>query len=111
MVKVLQRTDDEVSLETRLGMRKRNKLQLGLFGSNARHGRAATKVPEAWSGSWDDNVKLALMADEAGIDFILPLARWRGYRGEINFHGTVLDATSFACGLLALTKNITVFST
>lgn len=108
---VLERPRNDASLDARLNMRKCNKLQLGLFGSNARYGRAATKVPEAWSGSWEDNLRMAQMADEAGIDFILPLARWRGYRGTSNFHGTVLEATAFACGLLASTRNITVFST
>ena len=86
--------------------------KVGLFGSNLAGGLAATTVPERWRASWTDNVKLALMADEAGIDFLLPVARWVGYgSGEGSFHQQVLDPTIWATGLLSLTKSLTVFTT
>ena len=88
-----------------------NKFKLGLFAANCSSGRAATKVAERWSGSWEDNLQLAQMADEAGIDFMLPIGRWKGYRGETNFHGSILEPTIWAAGLLAYTKRICVFST
>jgi len=49
-----------------------------------------TKIAERWDNSWDNNLKLAKMLDEAGIDFMLPIARWIGYGGETDFHGGVL---------------------
>ena len=88
-----------------------NKFKLGLFAANCSSGRAATKVAERWSGSWEDNLQLAQMADEAGIDFMLPIGRWKGYRGVTNFHGSILEPTIWAAGLLAYTKRICVFST
>ena len=39
----------------RYSMYNTNKLKIGLFGSNCSSGRAVTKVPERWSGSWPDN--------------------------------------------------------
>ena len=42
--------------------------KLGFFGANCSSGRYVTKVPERWSGNWDDNLRLALMLDEAGIE-------------------------------------------
>ena len=65
-------------------MYNKNKLKLGLFGANCSSGRAATRVPERWSGSWEDNLKMARLADAAGIDFLLPIGRWKGYGGETN---------------------------
>ena len=88
-----------------------NRFKLGLFGSNCSSGRAATCVPERWSGSWADNLKLARMADGAGIDFLLPIGRWKGYGGATNFEGATLETTAWACGLLAATRDITVFAT
>ena len=46
-------------------MRKldRNKLSLGLFGANCSGGLAVTTVPERWEASWENNQKLARMAD------------------------------------------------
>jgi alkanesulfonate monooxygenase SsuD/methylene tetrahydromethanopterin reductase-like flavin-dependent oxidoreductase (luciferase family) len=98
-------------LPSRVGDFSPNRFKLGLFGSNCSSGRAATCVPERWSGSWSDNVRLAQMADGAGIDFLLPIGRWKGYGGATNFEGATLETTAWACGLLALTKKITIFST
>ncbi|WP_432855949.1 LLM class flavin-dependent oxidoreductase [Amycolatopsis sp. CA-161197] len=85
--------------------------KLGLFSANCSSGLAVTKIPERWSGSWEDNLRLAGLADEVGIDFLLPIARWIGYGGETNFHEGVLDPTTLAAALLARTKRITVFTT
>ncbi|WP_042348013.1 LLM class flavin-dependent oxidoreductase [Bacillus massiliigorillae] len=85
--------------------------QLGIFSANCSGGFAATKIPERWPATWDDNVRLAQLADEVGIDFLLPISRWIGYGGETDFHGSVLEPISWASGLLALTKRINVFST
>ncbi len=88
-----------------------NALKIGLFGANCSSARTATKVPERWSASWPDCLKLARMADDAGIDFMLPIGRWKGYGGDTDFHGTTLETVTWACGLLGATKRITVFGT
>jgi alkanesulfonate monooxygenase SsuD/methylene tetrahydromethanopterin reductase-like flavin-dependent oxidoreductase (luciferase family) len=72
---------------------------------------SVTKIPERWSGNWEDNLRLAKMLDEADIDFMLPIARWVGYGGETNFHGGVLETLTWAAALLASTKNISVIGT
>lgn len=92
-------------------MYNRNALKLGLFAANCSSGNAATKVPERWDASWEHNVALARLADAAGIDFFLPIARWKGYPGESNFQGSSFETISWACGLLAATERLTVFGT
>ena len=72
---------------------------------------APTLVSERWSGTWDDNLALARLADAAGLDFLLPVARWVGFGGAINFNDGVLDPVTLAAGLLAETSRITVFAT
>jgi len=47
------------SRHDRMSMHNANKLKIGLFGANCSSGRAVTLVPERWSGSWPDNLKLA----------------------------------------------------
>ncbi|MGZ3329720.1 MAG: LLM class flavin-dependent oxidoreductase, partial [Xanthobacteraceae bacterium] len=94
-----------------MSMHNANKLKIGLFGANCSSGRAVTLVPERWSGSWPDNLKLARMADEAGIDFLLPIGRWKGYGGDTDYQGATLETITWATGLLALTKRVTVFGT
>jgi FMNH2-dependent dimethyl sulfone monooxygenase len=99
------------SLSGRSAMYNANALKIGLFGANCSSGRSATTLPERWSASWPDCLKLARMADAAGIDFLLPIGRWKGYGGETDFHGTTLETVTWAAGLLAATERITVFGT
>ncbi|MBS3941410.1 MAG: LLM class flavin-dependent oxidoreductase [Actinobacteria bacterium] len=88
-----------------------NGMKLGIFSANCSSGLAVTKAPDRWSGSWQDNLALARIADEVGIDFMLPIARWIGYGGDTNFHEGVLEPIPWAAGLLASTERLTVFST
>lgn len=84
---------------------------LGTFSSNCSSGMTVTKVPERWVNSWENNLKLGRMLDAAGIDFMLPIARWIGYGGETDFHGGVLETMTWAAGLLASTERLAVFAT
>ncbi|HVA25896.1 MAG TPA: LLM class flavin-dependent oxidoreductase [Chloroflexota bacterium] len=95
----------------RLSMYNDNQLKLGFFGPNCSSGRFVTKAPERWSGSWEDNLRLAQMADESGIDFLLPIARWKGHGGETDYQGSTWETITWATGLLAQTKRVTVFGT
>ncbi len=88
-----------------------NRFRLGVFGLNCSGGLAATTVPERWRAGWDENLVVGRMADEAGIDFLLPVARWRGWGGETDFLGESQETITWACGHLAATKRITVFGT
>ena len=45
------------------------------------------------------------------FDFMLPIARWKGYQGETDFQGTTLETITWAAGLLARTRRMTVFAT
>src|SRR5580692_281732 len=84
---------------------------LGTFASNCSGGMTVSKLPERWSASWAENLELARLLDDAGIDFMLPIARWIGYGGETDFHGSVLETITWAAALLANTKRLTVFAT
>ena len=95
----------------RMAMYTDNALKIGLFGSNCSSGRAVTCVPERWTGNWQDNLALARMADEAGIEFMLPVGRWKGYGGDTDYMGTTLETNTWATGLLASTKRLNVFGT
>jgi alkanesulfonate monooxygenase SsuD/methylene tetrahydromethanopterin reductase-like flavin-dependent oxidoreductase (luciferase family) len=100
-----------LTLQERMAMRSPHPLKIGLFGANCSSGRAVTLVPERWSGSWPDNLKLARMADAAGIDFMLPIGRWKGYGGDTDYQGATLETVTWAAGLLSATKRLTVFGT
>lgn len=87
-----------------------HKLRVGLFGGNL-SGIGMTAIPERWQAGWEDNLAVAQMADAAGIDFLLPVARWKGYGGSTNPQGTSLEPITWAAGLLAQTRRIDIFAT
>lgn len=104
-------TPQAAHMQARLAMHNDNRFKLGLFGPNCSSGRAVTGVPERWSGSWPDNLALARMAEDAGIDFMLPIGRWKGYGGETDYQGQTLESVAWATALLACTERMTVFAT
>jgi FMNH2-dependent dimethyl sulfone monooxygenase len=91
-------------------MQNGNKFKLGLFGTNC-SGSFATTAPERWLAGWDENLEAARLADEAGLEFVLPIARWIGYGGQTDRQGTTFETLSWASALLAATENIVAFST
>jgi alkanesulfonate monooxygenase SsuD/methylene tetrahydromethanopterin reductase-like flavin-dependent oxidoreductase (luciferase family) len=88
-----------------------NHLKLGLFGANCSSGRSYVMTPERWEPTWENNLRLAQMAEAAGIEAMIPIARWKGYGGESNPNGTSWESITWACGLLAATSRIQVFAT
>ncbi len=99
------------AMQSRIAMHNGNQLKLGLFGANCSNGRAMTTAPERWTASWDDCEALAELADAVGIDFMLPIGRWRGYRGATDHQGATLESIAWACGMLARTRRMTVLAT
>jgi alkanesulfonate monooxygenase SsuD/methylene tetrahydromethanopterin reductase-like flavin-dependent oxidoreductase (luciferase family) len=108
---MIDESEERLEQRERLAMGTRNKLKLGLFSANASNGRIPTLVPERWSGNWRDNLALAQMSDDAGLDFLLPLGRWKGYGGVTDHQGASFETITWATGLLAATKRITIFGT
>jgi len=92
-------------------MRGPNKFKLGVFSANSDGGLALTRVPERWPAHWSEIVEVAQMADRAGIEFFMPIARWKGFGGELNSREWSFETFTFAAGLAGVTEKIALFST
>jgi alkanesulfonate monooxygenase SsuD/methylene tetrahydromethanopterin reductase-like flavin-dependent oxidoreductase (luciferase family) len=88
-----------------------NRLKLGVFSANADGGLAITDVPERWLASWQDNLTAAQIADRAGLEFVLPIARWRGFGGRNKVREWSFETFTWAAGLAAATDRIGLFMT
>ena len=75
-----------------------NRFNLGLFGMNC-SGSIATLAPERWKADWSSNKIAAQIADDAGVAFLLPIARWTGYGGATDRQGTSFETLSWASAL------------
>ena len=92
-------------------MRGPNRFKLGIFAANADGGLSLTRVPERWAAHWSDIVEVAQMADSAGIEFFLPIARWKGFGGAFNIREWSFETLTFAAALAGVTNRIALFST
>ena len=92
-------------------MRGPNKFKIGVFSANADGGLTLTKVKERWPATWAGVVQAARMADGAGIEFFLPIARWKGFGGEMNSREHSFETFTFAAALAGVTERIALFST
>jgi alkanesulfonate monooxygenase SsuD/methylene tetrahydromethanopterin reductase-like flavin-dependent oxidoreductase (luciferase family) len=87
-----------------------NRLKLGVFSANADGGLTLTRVPERWPATWQGIVETARLADRAGLEFFLPIARWKGFGGEMNSREWSFETLTFAA-LAGVTERIALFST
>ena len=88
-----------------------NPFKLGVFGYLHFGGGAYTLVPERWQAKWDDIVGVAQIADRAGIEFMLPIARWKGVKGKQNQRLKSYETLTHAAALAGSTKRIALFAT
>jgi alkanesulfonate monooxygenase SsuD/methylene tetrahydromethanopterin reductase-like flavin-dependent oxidoreductase (luciferase family) len=88
-----------------------NKIKLGIFSANADGGLAITTVDERWKARWDDNQTAAQIADRAGLEFMLPIARWKGFGGETKSREWSFETFTWAAAIAAVTERIAVFMT
>ncbi len=88
-----------------------NRLKLGVFSANAEGGLALTRAPERWPAQWPEIVEVARMADRAGLEFFLPIARWKGFGGVTNSREWSFETLTEAAALAGATERIALFAT
>jgi FMNH2-dependent dimethyl sulfone monooxygenase len=88
-----------------------NAYKLGLFGANCGGGMTLSSAPERWRARWEDIERLYRMADDSGIEFILPIAKWRGLGGEADMWGRSFETFTHGAAAGAITKRIGIFVT
>jgi alkanesulfonate monooxygenase SsuD/methylene tetrahydromethanopterin reductase-like flavin-dependent oxidoreductase (luciferase family) len=88
-----------------------NKLKLGTFCSNTIAN--LTLVPEQWRPTWANCLEAARVADAAGLEAIVPIARWKGYLDDKTDHPSneVLDVFTWAAGLSQATRYSSILAT
>lgn len=88
-----------------------NRFKFGVFGLNCAGGMTLSSAPERWRAEWSEIVDVAQLADVAGVEFLLPIAKWRGLGGEADMWGRSFETFTQAAALGALTQRIGLFVT
>ena len=88
-----------------------NKLKLGTFCTNTIPNMSS--VPEILQPTWANTLASAHLADNAGLEAIIPIARWKGYLDDKADHPSniVFETFTWAAGVAAATKYSAVFAT
>lgn len=89
-----------------------NRLRLAVFSPNMAGGANLTHSPDAPRLTWEESVRLARMAEAAGLEAVIPVARWRGMAdpGRREAHRSY-ETFTWAAGIAAVTSRIQVFAT
>jgi FMNH2-dependent dimethyl sulfone monooxygenase len=112
-VPTTESTDEQLAEYRRehVPMFNANKLKLGVFSMNCSGGMIISKAPSTWTIEWDYHLRMAQQADAIGLEAFVPVARWRGVGGEIDFLGENYEPFTYASALAASTDQIMTFAT
>lgn len=84
---------------------------LGLFLPIANGGWILSASAPKLDGSYAYNRRVAQLADEHGYDFIMSMAKWRGYGGATEHWRYSLDSQIMMAGLAEVTRHVKVWAT
>jgi pyrimidine oxygenase len=83
----------------------------GIFLPMANGGWILSSSAPPLDGSYEYNLKVALLAEEFGFDFIMSMAKWRGYGGITEHWRYSLDSQILMGALAAVTRRVRVVAT
>lgn len=83
----------------------------GIFMPIANGGWILSSTGPQIDGSYEYNRRAALLAEEIGLDFIMAMAKYRGYGGHTRHWDIALDSTVLMSALAAETKRVKVWTT
>lgn len=84
---------------------------LGIFMPMANGGWIMSKNSPRLDGSYAYNLECARLAEDIGLDFIMAMAKYRGYGGEIEQWRYTLDSPMMMAGLAQATSRVKVWAT
>jgi len=87
-------------------------VMMGIFQPNQSFGEWPTLAPNPSEWTYEYNLATVLAAEEIGMSFAFPAARWAGLPGdEIVWRGASLETITLTAALLAATSKITLLTT
>ncbi|MGG6309359.1 LLM class flavin-dependent oxidoreductase [Paenibacillus macerans] len=88
-----------------------NKVDFGVFLPITNGGWIISGNAPLLDGGYAINKKAAVIAEELGLDFIMSMAKWKGYGGTTNHWGTSLESTTMMAGLAEATSRVKIYAT
>jgi dimethylsulfone monooxygenase len=107
------RADRTVSRDSAPVLSGPNKMKLGVFGTNLRHGSAGPSFSDEFIqlDNWSENLDLALASERAGFEMFFPIARWRGFGGPSGYWDRSYETFTWGAALAQATERIHILTT
>ncbi|XID91076.1 LLM class flavin-dependent oxidoreductase [Paenibacillaceae bacterium WGS1546] len=88
-----------------------NKIDFGVFLPIANGGWIISNASPRLDASYSLNRASTILAEELGLDFVMSMAKWRGYGGDTDHWGTSLESMTMMAGLAEATTRVKLFAT
>jgi pyrimidine oxygenase len=83
----------------------------GVFLPVANGGWIISKTSPTLNGLWKQNLEASVAAENAGLDFVMSMGKWRGFGGETNHWATSMESVTMMAGIAQATSRIKLWAT
>ena len=87
------------------------KLKLGTFCTNLSGGCTMSDIDGVLDADWASSAELARMGEAMDFEALVPVARWKGFGGKLDFNSAGFETYTWAAAISALTRRSGVFAT
>ena len=87
------------------------KLKLGTFCTNLSGGCTMSSIDGVLEADWPSTVELALMGEAMDFEALVPVGRWKGFGGALDFNSAGFETYTWAAAMSALTRRSGIFAT
>jgi pyrimidine oxygenase len=71
----------------------------------------SSTAPQEPDGSYEYNKRAAVLAEESGLDFVMAMAKWRGFGGSTDHWGRTLESITMMAGIAEATERVKIWAT
>ncbi len=87
------------------------RLKLGTFCTNLSGGCTMSSIDGVLEADWPSTVELAQMGEAMDFEALVPVGRWKGFGGQLDFNSAGFETYTWAAAVSALTSRAGVFAT
>ncbi|MFT4305574.1 MAG: LLM class flavin-dependent oxidoreductase [Microbacterium sp.] len=86
-------------------------IEYGVFLPNAAGGWLVSETAPYPPADYDYNKRIAVEAERLGLDFVMAMAKWRGFGGTTDHWGQTLESVTMMTGIAEATSRVKIWAT
>ncbi|GMM95062.1 MULTISPECIES: LLM class flavin-dependent oxidoreductase [Microbacterium] len=85
--------------------------EYGLFLPNAAGGWLISDTAPYPPADYDYNKRVARLGEQIGLDFVMAMAKWRGFGGATDHWGETIESVTMMAGIAEATERVKIWAT